>query len=125
MKTSQLVRAGQEENKVRVSKKNYAAPWVYAVVTFLHKDVIKSMKHMLLGRMSCLWAPRHTESPMLILNIHQAGSATPELQQQVWMALQGVRAKYPEAQLGIIGGDSSMRTHLELEKDTRRIMLIT
>jgi len=41
---------------------------------------------------------------MLIANIHQAGSATPELQQQVWMALQGVRAKYPEAQ-GILGGD--------------------
>ena len=41
---------------------------------------------------------------MLVANIHQAGSAAPELQQQVWMALQGVRAKYPEAQ-GILGGD--------------------
>jgi hypothetical protein len=48
------------------------------------------MKHMFMGRMSCLWAPRHKEAPMLIPNIHQAGSATPELQQQVWMALQGV-----------------------------------
>jgi len=54
--------------------------------------------------MSCLWVQRHKEAPMLIANIHQAGSATPELQQQVWMALQGVRAKYPEAQ-GILGGD--------------------
>jgi hypothetical protein len=42
---------------------------------------------------------------MLIVKIHQAGSAAPELQQQVWVALQGVRAKYPEAQ-GIIEGDS-------------------
>ena len=41
---------------------------------------------------------------MLVANIHQAGSAAPELQQQVWMALQGVRAKYPEAP-GILGGD--------------------
>jgi hypothetical protein len=31
---------------------------------------------MLQGRMSCLWAPRHSESPMLVINIHQAGSAT-------------------------------------------------
>ena len=41
METSQLVRAGQEEKKVGVSSKNYAAPWVYTVVTFLHKDVFK------------------------------------------------------------------------------------
>ena len=41
---------------------------------------------------------------MLVANIHQAGSAAPELQQQVWMALQGVRAKYPEAQ-GVLGGN--------------------
>ena len=27
------------------------------------------MKHMLMGRMSCLWAPRHKEAPMLITNI--------------------------------------------------------
>ena len=77
-----------------------------------------------MGRMSCLWAPRHKEAPMLIVNIHQAGSATPELQQQVWMALQGVRAKYPEAQ-GIIGGDSSTRMHQGTEKDTRRAMPVT
>ena len=57
-----------------------------------------------MGRMSCLWAPRHKEAPMLVANIHQAGSAAPELQQQVWMALQGVRAQYPEAQ-GVLGGD--------------------
>jgi len=91
METSQRVRAGQEEKKAGVSSKNYAAPWVYAVVTFLHKDVFKrpvrvdwagqftkkTMKHMLMGCMSCLWAPRHKEAPMLIVNIHQAGSATP------------------------------------------------
>jgi hypothetical protein len=64
----------------------------------------KTMNHMLMGRMSCLWVPRHKEALMLIANIHQAGSATPELQQQVWMALQGVRAQYPEAQ-GVLGGD--------------------
>jgi len=118
MEASQRVRAGQEELKAGVSKANYKAPWVYAVVTFLHKDVFKrpirvdwagqytrkTMKHMLLGRMSCLWAPRHSESPMLVVNIHQAGSATVDLQQHVWVALQAVRAKYPEAQ-GIIGGD--------------------
>jgi hypothetical protein len=110
---------------------------VYAVVTFLHKDVFKrpvrvdwagqfskkTMKHMLLGRMSCLWAPRHKEAPMRIVNIHQAGSATPELQQQVWVALQGVRAQYPEAQ-GVIGGDST-RMHQVTEKDTRRAMPVT
>jgi hypothetical protein len=91
METSRRVRAGQAEKTVGVSSKNYAAPWVYAVVTFLHKDVFKrpvrvdwagqftkkAMKHMLMGRMSCLWAPRHKEAPMLIVNIHQAGSATP------------------------------------------------
>jgi hypothetical protein len=56
-------------------------------VTFLHKDVIKrpirvdwagqarqkTMKHMLLGRMSCLWAPRHSEPLMLVTNMHEAG----------------------------------------------------
>ena len=30
-----------EERKVGVSSKNYAAPWVYAVVTFLHKDIFR------------------------------------------------------------------------------------
>jgi hypothetical protein len=45
---------------------------------------------------------------MLVANIHQAGSAAPELQQQVWMALQGVRAKYPEAQ-GVLGGETQMQ----------------
>ncbi len=106
METSQRGRAGQKELKAGVSKKNFLSPWVYAVVTFLHKDVFKrpilvdwagqytrkTMKHMLLGRMSCLWVPRHSEPPMLVVNIHQAGSATLELQQQVWMALQAVRA---------------------------------
>ena len=76
----------------------------------------KTLKHMLMGRMSCLWAPRHKEAPMLIANIHQAGSATPELQQQVWMALQGVRAQYPEAQ-GVLGGDSSTQMHQVTERD--------
>jgi hypothetical protein len=118
MEASQRVRAGQEELKAGVSKVNYKAPWVYAVVTFLHKDVFKrpirvdwagqytrrTMKHMLLGRMSCLWAPRHSEPPMLVVNIHQAGSATVDLQQHVWVALQAVRARYPKAQ-GIVGGD--------------------
>jgi hypothetical protein len=41
METSQRVRAGQEENRVGVSNKNFASPWVYSVVTFLHKDVFK------------------------------------------------------------------------------------
>ena len=63
------------------------------MVTFLHKDVFKQpthldwtaqyskkeMRHMLQGRMSCLWATRHSEAPMLVINIHQAGSATLEL----------------------------------------------
>jgi hypothetical protein len=133
METSQRVRAGTEEKKVGVSSKNYAAPWVYAVVTFLHKDIFKkpirldwagqftkkTMKHMLMGRMSCLWAPRHKEAPMLVANIHQAGSAAPELQQQVWMALQGVRAKYPEAQ-GILGGDSLTQMQQLTERDIRQ-----
>jgi hypothetical protein len=41
---------------------------------------------------------------MLVINIHQAGSATLELQQRMWMAMQGIRARYPDIQ-GIIGGD--------------------
>ncbi len=41
METSQRVRAGMEEKKVGVSSKNYAAPLVYAVVTFLHKDIFR------------------------------------------------------------------------------------
>ncbi len=41
METSQGVRAGMEEKKVGVSSKNYAATWVYAVVTFLHKDIFR------------------------------------------------------------------------------------
>ena len=118
IESSQRVRAGQEDCKVGASTKNFEARWVYAVVTFLHKDVFKqpthldwaaqysnkAMRHMLQGRMSCLWAPRHSESPMLVINIHQAGSATLELQQRMWMALQGIRARYPDIQ-GIIGGD--------------------
>ena len=128
MEASQRVGAGQEELKAGMSKVNYKAPWVYTVVTFLHKDVFKrpirvdwagqytrrTMKHMLLGRMSCLlWAPRHSELPMLVVNIHQAGSATVDLQQHVWVTMQAVRARYPEAQ-GILGGDS-MRTHPGIE----------
>jgi transposase len=35
---------------------------------------------------------------MLVINIHQAGSATLELQQRIWMALQGIRARYPDIQ---------------------------
>jgi hypothetical protein len=68
MEASQRTRAGQEELKAGVSTANYKTPWVYSVVTFLHKDVFKqpirmdwagqytwkTMKHMLLGRMSCL-----------------------------------------------------------------------
>jgi len=72
--------------------------------------------------MSCLWVQRHKEAPMLIANIHQAGSATPELQQQVWMALQGVRAQYPEAQ-GVLGGDST-QMHQVIERDIRQIMQV-
>ena len=114
-----------------MSTANYKASWVYSVVTFLHKDVFKrpirmdwagqytrkTMKHMLLGRMSCLWAPRHSKSPMLVVNVHQTGSATVDLQQHVWVALQAVRARYPEAQ-GIVGGDFSTRMHTEVEKGT-------
>ena len=119
MESSQRVSAGREDCKAGASTKNFEAPWAYAVVTFLHKDVFKQptrldwaaqyskkeMKHMLQGRMSCLWAPRHSEAPMLVINIHQAGSATLELQQRVWIAIQGIRSKYPEIQ-GIIGGDT-------------------
>jgi hypothetical protein len=62
---------------------------------------------------------------MLIANIqHQAGSATPELQQQVWMALQGVRAQYPEAQ-GVLGGDSFTQIHQVTERDTRQATPVT
>ena len=35
---------------------------------------------------------------MLVINIHQAGSATLELQQRMWMAMQGIRARYPDIQ---------------------------
>ena len=119
MESSQRVSAGREDCKAGASTKNFEAPWAYAVVTFLHKDVFKQptrldwtaqyskkeMKHMLQGRMSCLWAPRHSEAPMLVINIHQAGSATLELQQRMWIAIQGIRAKHPEIQ-GIIGGDT-------------------
>jgi hypothetical protein len=82
------------------------------VVTFLHKNVFerpirldwagqytnKSMKPMLQGRMLWLWAPRHSEPPMLVVNIHQAGSADADLQQRVWLAIQAMRARYPSAQ---------------------------
>jgi hypothetical protein len=112
MESSQRERAGQEDCKAGASTKNFEAPWVYAVVNFLHKDVFKqpthldwaaqysnkAMRHMLQGRMSCLWAPRHSESPMLVINIHQAGSATLELQERMWMAMQGIRARYPDIQ---------------------------
>jgi hypothetical protein len=91
---------------------------VYAVVTFLHKYVYKrlirldwkgqytnsSMKYMLQGRMLWLWAPRHLEQPMLIVNNHQAGSGDSDLQQRVWLAMQAMRARYPDAQ-DMIGGD--------------------
>jgi hypothetical protein len=137
MESSQRVRAGQEDCKVGASTKNFEAPWVYAVVTFLHKDVFKqpthldwaaqysnkAMRHMLQGRMSCLWAPRHSESPMLVINIHQAGSATLELQQRMWMVMQGIRARYPDIQ-GIIGGDFSTLTPMAHGKDTLLAMRI-
>ena len=122
MESSQRVSAGREDRKAGASTKNFEAPWAYAVVTFLHKDVFKQpthldwtaqyskkeMKHMLQGRMSCLWAPRHSEAPMLVINIHQAGSATLELQQRMWIAIQGIRSKHPEIQ-SIIGGDLNSR----------------
>ena len=41
---------------------------------------------------------------MLIFNIHQAGAGHAELHLRVWLALQAMRAKYPDAK-GIIGGD--------------------
>ena len=40
-----------------------------------------------------------------------------KLQQRVWIAIQGIRSKYPEIQ-GIIGGD----THMAHEKDTLSAM---
>jgi hypothetical protein len=46
---------------------------------------------------------------MLVINIHQAGSTMLELQQRMWMAMQGIRARYPDIQ-GIIGGERPWRT---------------
>jgi hypothetical protein len=120
MEASHRVRAGRELLKVGMSNRNYNAPWVYSVVTFVHKDVVKrpirmdwagqytnkSMKHMLQGLMLWLWAPSHSEPQMLLVNIHQAGSADADIQQRVLLAMQAMRARYPEAQ-GIVGGDSS------------------
>ena len=91
---------------------------MFAVVTYLHKDVFKrpirlewkgtytrrELAHMLQGRVLCLWAPMQSGPPMLIFNIHQAGAGHAELQLRVWLALQAMRAKYPDAK-GIIGGD--------------------
>jgi hypothetical protein len=57
---------------------------------------------------------------MLVINIHQAGSATLELQQRMWMAMQGIRARYPDIQ-GIIGGDLTPMAH---GKDTLLAMRI-
>jgi hypothetical protein len=59
---------------------------------------------------------------MLVINIHQAGSATLELQQRMWMAMQGIRARYPDIQ-GIIGGDSTL-TPMAHGKDTLLAMRI-
>ena len=41
MESSQRVSAGREDCKAGASTKNFEAPWAYAVVTFLHKDVFK------------------------------------------------------------------------------------
>ena len=61
---------------------------------------------------------------MLVINIHQAGSATLELQQRMWMAMQGIRARYPDIQ-GIIGGDYiSTLTPMAHGKDTLLAMRI-
>jgi hypothetical protein len=60
---------------------------------------------------------------MIVINIHQAGSATLELQQRMWMAMQGIRARYPDIQ-GIIGGDFLKQTHMAHEKDTLLAMRI-
>jgi hypothetical protein len=51
---------------------------------------------------------------MLVVNIHQAGSATLELQQHVWMALQAVRARYPEAQ-GILAGSHMQQVDAQFQ----------
>jgi hypothetical protein len=56
---------------------------------------------------------------MLVINIHQAGSATLELQQRMWMAMQGIRARYPDIQ-GIIGGDPVCR-----ERERERTSTLT
>jgi hypothetical protein len=58
---------------------------------------------------------------MLVINIHQAGSATLELQQRMWMVMQGIRARYPDIQ-GIIGGP--WRMPMAHGKDTLLAMRI-
>ncbi len=90
MESSQRVRAGQEDCNVGASTKNFVVPWVYAVVTFLHKDVFKqpirvdwaeqysnkTMRHMLQGRMSQTFGvshARHQHSPSRVCNV---GTAT-------------------------------------------------
>ena len=46
MESSQRVSAGREDCKAGASTKNFEAPWAYAVVTFLHKDVFKQPTHL-------------------------------------------------------------------------------
>ena len=118
MERSSRRRTGQETSSEQPTARNWQSNWVYAVVTFLHKDVFKKpirmewkggykdkeLSFMLQGRVLWLWAPRQDGTPMMIVNIHQASSKHAQLQQSVWMALQAKHAEHPEVK-GIIGGD--------------------
>ena len=124
MERSSRRRTGQEAGKEQPTARNWQSNWVYAVVTFLHRDVFKKpirmewkggykdkeLSFMLQGRVLWLWAPRQDGTPMMIVNIHQASSKHAELQQSVWMALQAKHAEHPEVK-GIIGGDFNANAH--------------
>ena len=129
MERSSRRRTGQEAGKEQPTARNWQSNWVYAVVTFLHRDVFKKpirmewkggykdkeLSFMLQGRVLWLWAPRQDGTPMMIVNIHQASSKHAELQQSVWMALQAKHAEHPEVK-GIIGGDFNANAN-EMRED--------
>jgi hypothetical protein len=62
LESSQRVRAGREDCKAGASTENFEAPWVYAVVTFLHKDVFKQPTHLYLAAQYSNKAMRHMSS---------------------------------------------------------------
>jgi hypothetical protein len=53
------------------------------------------------GHHAVVIGPRHSEQQMLVLKIHQTGSMMQNFK-RVWLAMQAMRARYPEEQ-GIIG----------------------